>query len=88
MRSIYLPVIVALLGMIDLAVAAPGNDATTLARRDGGFSKTCMDISIFNSWTLEADCQVNSDDYIHTRLDLTQCLGWGAGGYILCQPGE
>ena len=88
MRSIYLPVIVALLGMIDgFAVAAPGNDATTLARRYGGFSNTCMDMSL-QGWTLRADCQITSESYIHTSLDLTECLGWGAGGYILCQPGE
>lgn len=87
MRSFFL--LGALWGVIDFAFATTGNhEAAPPAKRDGGFSSDCFDIGL-NGWTLTADCKIDSgNNYIPTSLDLKQCLGWGTGGYILCQPGE
>jgi hypothetical protein len=89
MRSFFkwLPVVEIILVIINLAVAAPGNDTTSFVKRAGGFSSSCDDTSL-NGWTLEALCQITSGSAIRSSLDLTQCLGWGAGGYLLCEPGE
>lgn len=85
MRSSLFPVTVAVLGMIDLANSAPGNEATSLAKR--GFASSCENTSL-KGWTLTALCETNIGSYSESSLDLSQCLGWGAGGYLLCQPDE
>jgi len=86
MRFFFL-VTVALLGVVDLAIAAPPSEVASVAKRDGGFTNNCIAVSL-SGWTLKADCQISTGSYIATSLDLKECLGWGAGGYILCQPEE
>lgn len=87
MRYFFLPVAFAVWSTANFVAAAPGNDAAALVKRYGQFSATCTVITL-NDWTLEADCQSPSGSYLQSTLDLKQCLGWGSGGYILCQPGE
>ncbi|KIM88384.1 hypothetical protein PILCRDRAFT_3385 [Piloderma croceum F 1598] len=85
MRSSIFPVAVTVLAMINLANSAPGNEATSLARR--GFASSCEDTSL-KGWTLTALCKNSIGSYSESSLDLSQCLGWGAGGYLLCEPEE
>jgi hypothetical protein len=73
MRFFLLPVATIISSMIELA--------------QGGFASSCEDTSL-SGWTLTAQCKTNSGNYVQSSLDLSKCLGWGAGGYLLCQPEE
>lgn len=84
MKSTHLPAVFTLLGMAGFVTAAPGNGASPLAQRDGVLSQNCKNMAL-RSWTLSADCHVGGS-YNPTTLNLTKCLGWGAGGYVLCEP--
>jgi hypothetical protein len=82
-------IVVAILGIINLAIVAPGKEAAAITKRAGEFANTCG-FSTINGWTLEAQCQYQFDDSTFAQistLDLRKCLA-NSGGHMVCRPSE
>lgn len=77
MRSSILSVAVAVLSIVNLAAAAPGNEP-----RATGFSGDCSNQYV-SGWILFADCPDNNGKSVHSSIDLNGCLS-NAGGEVIC----
>lgn len=90
MRSfIALTVAVSVLGLINVAIAAPGTETPPLIKRTGGFLNSC-DADSLQGWILYAYCFTNGQPSTakESTLDLSKCLANGARGNLICQPQE
>jgi hypothetical protein len=79
---------VIVISVVGLAVAVTGSNAMIPfpTRRSGGFSLSCYH-TYLKGWTLKTVCTNNRGTDIATSLDLSKCLGVGAGGVLVCDPG-
>jgi hypothetical protein len=88
MHSFFPFCAIIIISVVGLAVAVIGTNEMVAfpTRRSGGFSLSCYHTSL-KGWTLKTTCANNKGTDIKTSLDLSKCLGVGAGGLLVCDPG-
>jgi hypothetical protein len=82
-------IIVSIIGLV-VAVPDIGSEVTFPARSysSGGFSESCYHTGIkSNTWTLQSTCANSTGTEAAASLDLSRCLGVGAGDVLVCDPG-